>query len=122
VDAVPGAAVLWTPVRTGTIRLMVITAPRDPGPVGGGHDTVEIAFPRTTGHVRVQELGGGGHPLPPLPAGYADYRLRYQVQNAEDPERVAHVLQIWPEGRRRPAVVEEATRWAATRRAAAFTL
>jgi hypothetical protein len=121
-DARPGAAVLWTPVRTGDIRLAVTVAPRDPGAGDGGHDTVEVAFPRTTGHVRIQGLGGAARALPPLPAGYADYRLRYQVRDADDPEHAAHVLQIWPEGWRRPVLVEGTSRWGRARQAAAFTL
>ncbi|MDL4817162.1 hypothetical protein [Actinomadura opuntiae] len=112
----------WTPVRTGRIRLAVTIAPRDPGASGGGYDTVEIAFPRTTGYVLIQELGGTAHALPPLPAGYADYRLRYQVRDADDPERAAHALQIWPEGRRRPILVEGTSRWGTARQATAFTL
>ncbi|TDD81458.1 hypothetical protein [Actinomadura rubrisoli] len=121
-DTVPGAAVFWTAERGGTIPLTVVIAPGDPGAVlDGRSDVVEIAYRTATGHVRVQELGGAEHALPPLPGGHGGYRFRYHVHDADEGQ-ARYLLQIWPEAHRRPASLKATSAWGTARQATAFTL
>lgn len=121
-DVVPGAAVFWTPDRTGPVPLTVVVSPHDPGADLDGHDDViEISYRAATGYVRVRELGGNDHELPPLPAGYGGYRLRHHVRNADSGD-AAYLLQIGPEARRGPLSLKSTSRWGTALQADAFTL
>ncbi|WP_329520883.1 hypothetical protein [Spirillospora sp. NBC_01491] len=107
-DAVPGAAVLWTARRAAAVPVTVVIAPNDPGAeLDGYDDVVEVAYRAHTGHVRIEELGGARHGLPPLHAGYGPYRLRHHLRTPADTgEGEACLLQIWPEVYRRPSVLK----------------
>ncbi|WP_067823584.1 hypothetical protein [Actinomadura kijaniata] len=119
---VPGATVLWTASHQGPVRLTVVVSPDDPGADQTYQDIAELPHRATTGHTRLTALGDATYPLPPLPAGYGAYRLRYHVRGADAAPEVSDVpvdgylLQIWPAPHRRPEIVRAGSRWA-TRRA-----
>jgi hypothetical protein len=121
IDTVPSAAVLWTGLHQGQVNLTVVVSPADPGAdLHGYEDVVELTYRSTTGHIMIKELGGGTHPLAPLPNGYGDHRLRYHIRGADTAHRTEtsddpighHLLQIWRAPRTRPTIVKATSQWA----------
>ncbi|MGO4618098.1 hypothetical protein AB4305_31545 [Nocardia sp. 2YAB30] len=98
IDAVPGAALCWAPVYDGEIAVTVVTAPEDPGPDRSYPRIAELSCRFHTGAVYLCELTGCNHELPPLPAGYGDYRLRLHTSDS------GCLLQIWSQPYTKPLV------------------
>lgn len=120
IDTVPGATLMWTGLRQGTVPLTVSIAPADPGAdLGGYQDVAEVSHRSPTGQLSIAVLTGTVRTLPPL-AGQGDYRLRYHVRGADaahtsgDPAGQC-LLQIWPAPRARPVIVQAGSQWASSR-------
>ena len=123
----PGCAVLLTGLHTGHVGFTVAVATEDPGPDLSYEDIVETDFVARTGELMLDEWGGSGrHPLPRLPAGPGNLRLRYHgrgldaahaggVVMAEDPVVDTYLLQIWPAPPAPPAILKVTSQSAAYR-------
>ncbi|WP_406641219.1 hypothetical protein [Amycolatopsis sp. WGS_07] len=96
IDAVPGAALFWPPLPDGDLPLTVVLAPSDPGPDQSYAQFAELSCRFHSGHVVLRELAGRTLPLPPLPAGHGDYRLRFHTAEA------GCLLQLWGQPRGGP--------------------
>lgn len=96
IDAVPGAALFWPPVRDGDLPLAVTISPTPPEPVRTYDRIVELSCRFQTGHAVLRELAGRELPLPPLPAGHGDYRLRFHTKPS------GCLLQLWNQPRTKP--------------------
>jgi hypothetical protein len=97
IDAVPGAALFWTPVADGDLVLSVLIAPRAPASDPSYPSISEVSCRFHTGYTVLREIGGRTLDLPPLPAGHGDYRLRFQSGEA------GGLLQIWPQPHGKPS-------------------
>jgi hypothetical protein len=120
IDTVPGATVMWTGLRQGTVPLTVSIAPDDPGAdLQGYQDVAEVSHRSPTGQLSIAVLTDTVRALPPL-AGSGDYRLRYHVRGADaahtsgDPADQC-LLQIWPAPRARPVVRQIVSQWGSSR-------
>lgn len=96
IDAVPGAALFWTPIHDGELPLTVVLCPADPGPDRSYPRIAELSCRFHSGHVVLRELAGQERELPPLPAGHGDYRLRFHTADS------GCLLQLWGQPRTRP--------------------
>ncbi|MFB8003242.1 hypothetical protein [Nocardia sp. NPDC056000] len=96
IDAVPGAALCWAPVDDGEMAVTVVTALDDPGPDRSYPQIAELSSRFHAGGVYLCELAGARHELPPLPAGYGDYRLRLHTSDS------GCLLQIFSHPRAKP--------------------
>jgi hypothetical protein len=76
--------------------LPVLISSRTPAPARSYASITEVSCRFQTGYVVLREIGGRVLDLPPLPAGYGDYRLRFHVGEA------GCLLQIWPQPRGKP--------------------
>ncbi|QKG18732.1 hypothetical protein [Actinomadura verrucosospora] len=99
IDAVPGAALFWPPVRDGELHLAVKISPTPPEPDQTYDEVVELSCRFPTGHAVLRELAGRELPLPPLPAGHGDYRLRFHTKPS------GCLLQIWNQPRTKPKLL-----------------
>ncbi|MEW2353813.1 hypothetical protein [Spirillospora sp. NPDC029432] len=102
IEAVPGAALFWTPFHDGELPLTVVVSPSDPGPDHSYDRFAEISCRFHTGYVALREPAGRTLDLPPLPAGHADYRLRFHTTAS------TALLQIWNHPRSRPLIPSSA--------------
>ncbi|MFD2471295.1 hypothetical protein [Amycolatopsis silviterrae] len=96
IDAVPGAALFWPPLDDGELPLAVVLAPEDPGPSPAYARIAEVSCRFHSGHVVLRELAGRELPLPPLPSGHGDYRIRFHVAES------GCLLQMWGQPRTKP--------------------
>lgn len=96
IDAMPGAALFWSPIHDGELVLPVLISPRTPAPDRSYASITEVSCRFQTGYVVLREIGGRVLDLPPLPAGHGDYRLRFHTGEA------GCLLQIWPQPRGKP--------------------
>ncbi|MBO2440247.1 hypothetical protein [Actinomadura nitritigenes] len=99
IDAVPGAALFWPPVHDGELTLAVTISPTPPEPDHTYDRIVELSCRFHTGRAVLHELAGRELPLPPLPAGHGDYRLRFHTKPS------GCLLQIWNQPRTKPKVL-----------------
>ncbi|QKW32861.1 hypothetical protein HUT06_01425 [Actinomadura sp. NAK00032] len=99
IDAVPGAALFWPPVQDGDLSLAVTISPTPPEPAPAYDRIAELSCRFHTGRAVLRELAGRELPLPPLPAGHGDYRLRFHAKPS------GCLLQIWNQPRTRPKVL-----------------
>lgn len=99
IDAVPGSALFWPPLHDGELALSVTISPTPPEPDRSYDRIVELSCRFGTGHAVLHELAGRNLPLPPLPAGHGDYRLRFHTK----PSRC--LLQIWNQPRAKPNIL-----------------
>jgi hypothetical protein len=97
-EAVPGATLLWAPIYEGDLPLTVVISPQDPGPDSSYERFAELSCRFHSGHVVLRELAGQELPLPSLPAGYGDYRLRFHTGDS------GCLLQIWNRPRTKPLI------------------
>ncbi|MEV5570157.1 hypothetical protein AB0L06_08905 [Spirillospora sp. NPDC052269] len=98
IDAVDGAVLFWPDLQDGDLRLTVVIDTADPGPDPSHHRVAELSG-RFHGAVELREVAGRTVELPPLPAGYADYRFRLHSTG----DRA--LLQIWSHPRTGPRVL-----------------
>ncbi|GAB2521608.1 hypothetical protein [Nocardia heshunensis] len=98
IAAVRGAALFWTPMPDGELVLTVVISPTDPGPDRSYPHIAELSCRYDYGHVVLHELAGSEVPLPPLPGGHGDYRLRFHTAES------ACLLQMWNQPRTKPLV------------------
>ncbi|MFB9928389.1 hypothetical protein ACFORO_28520 [Amycolatopsis halotolerans] len=96
IDAVPGAALLWSPIDDGDLLLTVTLSPSDPGPDQSYPRIAELSCRFHSGHVVLRELAGRELALPPLPAGHGDYRIRFHTADS------GCLLQLWGQPRAKP--------------------
>ncbi|SMD25829.1 hypothetical protein [Kibdelosporangium aridum] len=96
IEAVAGAAVFWT--AEGELPLTVIISPADPRPDRSYDRIAEVSCHFHTGHVELREVAGRKLPLPPLPAGHGDYRLRLHTNDS------GCLLHIFNQPRSKPLV------------------
>ncbi|MFC4909594.1 hypothetical protein [Actinomadura gamaensis] len=98
IDAADQAILFWPDVQDGDLRLTVVIDTADPGPDASYRRVAEVSR-RFHGAVELREVAGRTVELPPLPAGYADYRFRFHSSGDRG------LLQIWNHPRTRPRVL-----------------
>lgn len=98
IQAAPGAVLFWPDLHDGPLDLAVAIDTSDPGPDPSYRHAAELSC-RFHGDVQLREVPGRTIDLPPLPAGYADYRLRFHTTGPRA------LLQAWPHPRTRPRVL-----------------
>jgi hypothetical protein len=103
IEAIPGAALLWAPIHEGELPLTVVISAQDPEPDRSYQRIVELSCRFHSGHIVLRELAGRELPLPPLPAGHGDYRLRFHQSSS------GCLLQIWNRPRTKPLVYSPTT-------------
>jgi hypothetical protein len=103
-----GHAIMLTGLHTGRVGLHVQIGDTDPGAeLDDYEDIVEADFYARTAQLRLRPWGGIPLPLPPLPNGAGQHRLRYHARGMDkgqaagafpsDGEVVDEcLLQIWP--------------------------
>lgn len=98
IDAVPGAALFWSPVHDGDLPLTVTLSPGDPGPDQSYPRIAELSCRFHSGYVDLREVAGRKLELPPLPAGHGDYRIRFHAADS------GCLLQLWGQPRTKPRI------------------
>ncbi|MFE3173195.1 hypothetical protein ACFXPA_11620 [Amycolatopsis sp. NPDC059090] len=98
IDAVPGAALFWSPVHDGDLPLTVTLSPGDPGPDRSYRRIAELSCRFQSGHAVLREVAGRELELPPLPAGHGDYRIRFHTADS------GCLLQLWSQPRTKPRI------------------
>ncbi|WP_204030783.1 hypothetical protein [Sinosporangium siamense] len=112
-----GYATLRITHQWGPANFTVAISDRAPeADLTGYEDIVEIGYQSMSGHLEMTGFCYDEHiafPLPPLPAGPGEYRIRYHVKgmDTEGTEDATddHYLQIWPSPPRDPVVVQTTT-------------
>lgn len=98
IDAADQGVLFWPELQDGDLKLTVVIDTADPGPDTSYRRVAELSH-RFHGAVELREVAGRTVGLPPLPAGYSDYRFRFHTSG----DRA--LLQIWNHPRTRPRVL-----------------
>ena len=88
-----------SPIHDGELALSVTISPTPPEPDRSYDRIVELSCRFGTGHAVLHELAGRKLPLPPLPAGHGDYRLRFHTKPS------GCLVQIWNQPRTKPNIL-----------------